>query len=91
MQEPDTIFPFRDVLSGVIRGKTEAELLELCGKPHAAEGDLRIYRFDQNLPPGTLGSPELVVIQIWLVDGCVGHAWIHLKFEDGLDYQEVLW
>ena len=91
MQEPDTIFPFRDVLSGVIQGKTEAELLELCGKPHVVEGDLRIYRFDQNVPPGTMGNPERVVIQILMYDGLVGHAWLYLKFEDNLDYQEVLW
>ena len=91
MQEPETIFPWRAVLSGGIRGKNEAELHELCGEPHVAEGDLRIYRFDQDVPVGTLGDPEQVIIQLWLTDGRADHASIYLKFSDDLDYHEVLW
>lgn len=91
MNDPNTIFPFRDVLSGTIRGKSRQDLLDLCGRPHAVEGDLCVYRFDQNVPAGTLGEPRQVVIQVLLVDDCVAHAWIHLVFDDHLDYQEVLW
>lgn len=91
MNEPNTTFPFRDVISGDIRGKSEAELLDLCGRPDGREGDLRVYRFGRDVPPGTLGDPRSVVVQIWMVDGRVGHAWLHLHFADSLDYHEVLW
>lgn len=91
MNEHDTTFPFREVLSGVIRGKTEADLLDMCGKPNTVEGNLRIYRFGKDVPQGTMGNPEQVVIQFLMDDGCVGHAWLYLKFSDHFDYQEVLW
>ena len=91
MNEHDTTFPFREVLSGGIRGKTEADLLDMCGAPDIVEGDLFIYRFGKDVPPGTMGDPEQVVIQILMDDGRVGHAWLYLKFSDHLNYQEVLW
>lgn len=91
MNDPNTIFPFRAVLSGGVRGWSKEDFLNLCGRPHEVEGDLYIYRFDQDVPAGTIGEPDAVVIQILLVDDCVGHAWLRLRFADNLDYQEVLW
>lgn len=90
MQEPTT-FPWPEVLSGEIRGRTEADLADMCGKPHEVAGDIRIYRFGQDVPEGTLGDPRSVTVQLWLDEGAVAHAWLRLVFAEDLDYQEILW
>lgn len=91
MMPKPTTFPWRELLAGDLRYLPEGDLMALCGEPYTVEGDLRIYR----IGPGGLGSavsdPRLAEVQFWMVEGIAANAALHLEFQDGLKFDEVLW
>ena len=89
-------FPMREVLAGELRGKSEAEVVEFCGPPHGRIGaSVLVYEFKgEEIPPGSLGSPDTVNVQLLLggddFSERVEHVWLRMGYADGLDYQEVI-
>ena len=75
---------------GELRGKTTFEIIERAGQPENKNGEVWIYRMKRDVPEGNLGNPRLVEIQLWFANDRLAHAWLHLVFADGLDYQEVV-
>lgn len=83
-----SLFPYRELFAGDFRGLPVAALRERCGTPNDETDIVWVYRFDGD---GSAGDPRKVIVQFMIEDGHATHAHLHLFFQDGLEYQEILW